>query len=324
LEAITWGMTVEAFPLGSIHPAQVRYIKLGAGNTWVDSSFEQNRLEFGSLDAPHELIMSGDGPALRAFYEAQGKDKGTVTRLVNMVRDFYDLDEKCLWVTFARGLVWWAFAEPEVIDLGGDGSAHAQRARSVIGCWRCTNIKGHPLEISKLSSLLTSTAATRGTICKLKGADYLLRRINCIEAPDVGAARAASEALVAAVGRMLPALHWSDVEVLTDLLFARQGWQRISEVGGSQKDVDLIVEQPATGERAFVQVKSGADQQTLDRYTEIFEGDGGFDRFFFICTNPVSPLTLPKNKRLHLWAGEPLARRVVGAGLADWVMERST
>ena len=40
----------------------------------------------------------------------------------------------------------------------------------------------------------------------------------------------------------------------------------MSRVGENLTDVDLILEQPTTGERAFVQVKSKASQSTLDDY----------------------------------------------------------
>ena len=45
---------------------------------------------------------------------------------------------------------------------------------------------------------------------------------------------------------------------MVDLIFARNGWQRVTDVGGSQKDIDLILMQPTTGEKAFVQVESRA------------------------------------------------------------------
>lgn len=60
---------------------------------------------------------------------------------------------------------------------------------------------------------------------------------------------------------MIASLHWADFETLVDLMFARMGWQRVSRVGGSQKDTDLVLIQPATGEAAFVQVKSKAGKR---------------------------------------------------------------
>ena len=115
-----------------------------------------------------------------------------------------------------------------------------------------------------MSTLLTQVAAYRQTICRIKPAAYLLRRINAVEEPVVARAREARSAMVAVAAEMIAALHWADFETLVDLIFARSGWQRISRVGGTQKDVDLILEQPATGEKACVQVKSKAGQAVLD------------------------------------------------------------
>jgi hypothetical protein len=42
------------------------------------------------------------------------------------------------------------------------------------------------------------------------------------------------------------------------------GWGRISMLGGSMPNVDLVVAQAPTGERAFVQVTSRASQAVLD------------------------------------------------------------
>lgn len=61
-------------------------------------------------------------------------------------------------------------------------------------------------------------------------------------------------------------LHWADFETLADLIFARSGWQRSTPVGERLADIDILMEQPTTGETAFVQVKSRADQGVLDDY----------------------------------------------------------
>jgi hypothetical protein len=61
---------------------------------------------------------------------------------------------------------------------------------------------------------------------------------------------------------------------LVDLLFCRSRWVRTSPLGGTQKDVDLILEQPTTGELAMVQVKSNADQRVVADYVARFKDAG--------------------------------------------------
>ena len=46
------------------------------------------------------------------------------------------------------------------------------------------------------------------------------------------------------------------------------------------KDIDLLLEQPLTGERASVQVKSAADQGVLDACVAAFEANASANRFF--------------------------------------------
>ncbi|MBA3835963.1 MAG: hypothetical protein H0X53_09025 [Sphingomonas sp.] len=94
--------------------------------------------------------------------------------------------------------------------------------------------------------------------------------------------------------------NWADFELLVDLLFARGGWRRLSGLGGSMRDIDLLIEQPLTGERASVQVKSAADQRTFDANIASFEASGAASRFFFVCHSPRGTLTLAASKRLTI------------------------
>ena len=101
------------------------------------------------------------------------------------------------------------------------------------------------------------------------------------------------------------------------------GWQRISRVGGTQADTDLVVEQPTTGETAFVQVKSKATQAVLDDYIGRFHRRKTYDRLFFICHSPAGTLSVNDTAGVHIWAGDRLADAAVKAGLFDWLTERS-
>ncbi len=122
---------------------------------------------------------------------------------------------------------------------------------------------------------------------------------------------------------MITGLHWADFETLVDLIFARAGWQRISRVGGSQADTDLVLEQPTTSETAFVQVKSKASQAVLDDYIGRFRRRGTYDRMFFVCHSPARTLSVNDMAGVHIWAGDRLADAAVKAGLFDWLTERS-
>ncbi len=174
-----------------------------------------------------------------------------------------------------------------------------------------------------MSTRLTQVAAYRQTVCGVKASDYLLRRINGIEEPVVARAREAKSAMIAVATEMIAGLHWADFETLVDLIFARAGWQRISRVGGTQADTDLVLEQPTTGEIAFVQVKSKAAQSVLDDYVGRFRRSNKYDRMFFICHSPTGTLSINDMAGVHIWVGDRLADASVKAGLFDWLTKRS-
>ena len=308
--------------MNPIEPAEIRYIKLGSGGRWANSAFSCGVLPFGYASVSHELCVRGDWERVTQFLVDEGRSLGKARDAVREIREFYTLGADCLWITFADGHLWWAFAAPEVAWRGADDE-HGVRTRAVVDGWRKTNINGEPLRMDDLSTRLTQVAAYRQTICRVKAAVYLLRRINAIEEPVVARAHEARAAMIAVASEMITGLHWADFETLVDLIFTRSGWQRISRVGGSQADTDLVLEQPSTGETAFVQVKSKAGQSVLDDYIERFRRAGTHNRMFFVCHSPAGALTVDDSTAIHLWVGEHLADVTVKSGLFDWLIERS-
>lgn len=308
-----------------INPGEVRYIKLGPGGAWESASLDGDRLDWGIPENPHDLARVADWEAARQFYIDRGIAPATASGFARELRDFHTLGANDLWITFARGHLWWAIAEPGVYLSGGDARHEGEAYRTVIGRWRNTDVRGRPLTMDSLSSRLTQLAGYRGTICNVREREYLLRRINAEEEPLVCYAIAARAALIEATTELVRQLHWADFELLVDLLFARAGWRRLSGRGGSMKDIDLLIEQSLTGERASVQVKSSADQRTLDANIAAFEANGSARRFFFVCHTPRGSLTLPPGStdRIHLWTLDKLAATAVEHGLTDWLIEKA-
>ena len=79
--------------------------------------------------------------------------------------------------------------------------------------------------------------------------------------------------------RMIAQLDRRDFEILIDLILARSGWRRGSAVGDGEVDVDLLLDNPSTGETAWVQIKSTAAQATLDDYIGRFTRDSSCQHF---------------------------------------------
>ena len=256
-----------------ITPSQIRYIKLGPGGAWEAASLDGNRIDWGNENDPHDAAVQGDWDLARQIYVNAGLIPATATGFVRELREFYTLGPDTLWITFARGHLWWAFSEPIVKYVGGRGEAEGSRHRPVIGSWRNADIHGQPLPIANLSSKLTQRASYRRTICGVAASDYLLRKINGEAEPIVAAAREAQTRLVNAAEALIKQLHWADFELLVDLIFSSSGWRRVSALGGTMKDIDLLVEEPLIKERASVQVKSSADQNVFDASVAAFDAD---------------------------------------------------
>jgi hypothetical protein len=92
-------------------------------------------------------------------------------------------------------------------------------------------------------------------------------------------------------------------------------------IGETMADGDILLSHPTTGERAFVQVKSAANQAVLDDYIGRFR-QYDCQRFFFVCHSPKGGLTWAKGN-IHIWTGADLAAMAAKAGLHDWLIERA-
>ena len=304
-----------------IENLNVRYIKLGTRGSWTKRAFADGEIPLSFKELRHETALAGNEKEMAAEIRPFTGSEGRATTAARQVRDFYTLGKDTIWITFQDGKMWWARSDAAV-DWIGDSESYAPRIRKTLGSWSSNDVNGVPLHIARLSSRLTKVAGTQNTICKVEDERYAIRKIFAIEEPVVKTAQAARETALSAILDLLDNLHWADFETLVDLLLARNGWNRVSELGGTVKDVDLEVEQTATKERGFVQVKSRADQREFDRYVEIFDANDLWSRMFFACHSPVGVI---RNDRpeIAVWSRTELADLVFRQGLFDWLVARS-
>jgi hypothetical protein len=305
-------------------PTAVRYIKLGRGGDWASDGLKSGTIPFGYREVEHALCAAGDWETARKRLLDLGRAPSGASSGVREIRDFYELGSETLWVTIADGHLWWAFAEPEVISFDNSDDDRPSRHRKVIGRWRNDSLTGQPLTTRSLSSALTRTANYRMTICEVKREDYLLRRIRGEVDPLHAEALALKAQFRQVALKMIRQLHWEEFENLIDLIFSRNGWQRTSILGRDLPDVDLVLEQPSTGETAWVQVKSTAGRAEIDDYLTRFRADGSYDRFYFVCHSPIGAITIPEEDRIHLWLGEYLADVALRSGMFDWLVDRTS
>ena len=305
----------------NLNAADMRYIKLGEGGRWSERAFKENELPFGYAAVPHD-VASQSREEITAYLAKIPQFARSASNHARQIFDFYNMDETCLWITFEADHLWWTRATKNVVWLGDQQGKYGARLRHCIGAWSNRDLQGNELVASKLSTRLTTVAAFRMTLCDVKAKDYLLRRIAGVEEPLVAKANELRAQLLPLITEAITSLHWADFETLVDLVFARSGWNRSSALGGTVKDIDLELENPVTAERAFVQVKSTADQSVLDDYIERFDQAGTCQRMFFVCHSPRGELTARDRNDVLVWKPDSFATAVMRSGLQDWVFEK--
>jgi hypothetical protein len=164
---------------------------------------------------------------------------------------------------------------------------------------------------------LTSRAST------LRAAD-LLRRIRGVQSEHRRRAVRALDEMVSAIGDLLDQLRQDDFEPLIELIFSSSGWRRISGVGGSQKTLDMAMVLATTGEHCFVQVKSQTNLTTLTGLIEALENWQGYSRMFFAYHTPAELFYSDATDRVTVWHRYEIAKQAIRAGLADWILNRTT
>lgn len=299
------------------------FIKLGEGGRWEAECLQTGTLRFGYREVPHPICQYGEWPEVERAVRGFSKDQGAATRHVNQIRQFYETDENVLWITFHSDRLWWCFSRRGVSALPGN-----DKERQTVDGWRDTDINGRLLLKGTLSGRLLAVQGFQGTICTVSEIDYLLHKINGTVEPHVAAAQAAYENLQAALIPIIGKLHPKDLETLTDLVFRQSGWQRVGVSGGTERDIDLDLISPVTGERIAVQVKSRATAAVWREYKDKYADMRGFSRFYFVTHSPNEELrreaATSDDQDFILWDAERLAAQAIRGGLTGWLLDKAS
>ncbi len=307
-----------------ISATDAKYIKLGSNGRWEKLCLEDGTLRLGYDEAPHDAAMAGDRDAVMKVFTGLGHKQRVARTHTNQVLDFYQAGPETIWITFFAGHLWWAIADGPVEFLGGTAdemAARGSRRRRTLDGWHNTSIGGIPLRMPELNGALTKIAGYRMTICAVEPFDYLIRKINDEDLPEIAAAKAVRTAVLDAIKSLMRLLQWRDFELLVELIFAQSGWRQIGASGGTQKTVDIELLLPSTRERAFVQVKSKTDQVQLDDYAARFEAHDDA-KMFYVYHSVKTPLTA-SNKNIVLIGPDRLAEMVLEAGLFDYLLKKA-
>jgi hypothetical protein len=305
----------------NIAAGQVLYIKLGEGGIWEAQCIRDGTLRIGYRELPHELCTGARWTEAITTARAWSKDQGAATRHVNQVRLFYEAAPNTLWVTFHSDRLWWCFADSGITQLE-DGT----KVRRVKDHWHDADLLGRRLFKTHLSGKLLAVQGFQGTICSVGAESYVLNKINATLPPPVAAAQTALDSLQDSLIPLIQSLHPKDFEVFVDLIFRQAGWQRSGDVGGIERDIDLDLLSPVTGERIAVQLKSRATLDGYEDYRRRFSDMRGYARFYFVTHSPSRDLeqaAIPQGDSAFIyWGPQQLAQLGARNGLTGWLMDK--
>jgi hypothetical protein len=299
------------------------YIKLGEAGAWEADCVAEGTLRIGYRELPHEACEAGAWAENEKRASVFSKDQGAATRHVNQVRLFYEAPPSVLWITFHADRLWWCFAEKGVA-VRPDGT----KERRAIGKWQDADVLGRPLLKAQLSGRLLAVQGFQGTICSVAEREYLLHKINGTVPSHVSAAQDALTQLVESLIPIIQKLHPKDLEIFVDLIFRQAGWNRTGVTGGIEKDIDLDLLSPVTGERIAVQVKSRASEADYRDYRGRYADMQGFTRFYFVTHSPRPGLeaeaAATDDPSFVFWGPQKLADYAARNGLVGWLLDKAS
>lgn len=305
-----------------IQANKVLFIKLGQGGKFERECIESNQtLRLGYREVDHKLCITGQWDKVHDYFITEENSKTFVaTSHSNQIKQFYEEDEKTLWITFYANKLWWCFSKPEITLL-----ADKTKTRPVIGKWSDKDINGNTLLAGNISGKLLKTQGFRGTICRVPEEKYALAKINCEQMKEVVEVEQAMFNLKNKLTFLIQNLQWKDFETLVDLIFRQAGWQRVGDTGKTQKTLDLELFAPVTGERAIVQIKAQSDLQQFLSYQEQFATMNDYDKFFYVVHTAKNNLSTYENEtETKLYLVDKVAELTVSAGLVEWVIKKTS
>lgn len=296
---------------------EVKYIKLGPGGEWEAECIQTGQIKFGYHETPNQLCIDGEWDKIHEIWEEiRGGRTATATNDVTQIKTFYTAQEDTVFITFHAGYLYWCRPTGDVTVL-----EDSSRTRETLDGWHNHSIKGAIFTTGSISGELHAIHGFRGTICNVKIAEYVIRKINGEDSPEIMEFDNAEFGYLNSIHKLCKLLTWQDFELLVDLIFSQSGWRRVGSLGKTQKTVDLELELTTTRESALVQVKSTADNATFNEYMNRFRAGNGYDRMFFVWHS--GPLNEEQSiDGVTLIGPNRLAELILDSGLTRWLRNK--
>ena len=311
--------------MADILPNSVRYVKNGRGGRWWNAAKADGQIHLGWSTIPGPLLCTADLTAIEPLIRSEFGARKGATQDFKALRTLLDHPSQHVWVTFQEGCMWWCTVT-DMIETNPNGETN-DRGHFWLTCasrWNNFSIGGtRRLATAELPGTIAMLAGYQATVCEPSASADILRIIRNEDDVDAHAAAVARAAYENAVARMVTRLGPKDFELLVDLILSRSGWSRLAKLGGDTEGIDIEVENAATSEIAFVQVKSAANQAVLDDYVSRFNNRRErYNRMIFAVHSPTGNLSPRTDQPVSVWAGKQIAQLVVKLGLGDWVARR--
>lgn len=292
------------------------YIKLGRRGKWEQASISESKLRLGWGHQDVQDINRGDWQKIREQLRQASRHRGVATRDLNALRIIGESTSEDLWITFSQGIMWWCKLGPG--EIFQDGKS---KYRQVNGRWSNQDVLGNILEINSIPGALSKIQAFRGTVCRVRESETLKRLVNALPSDEYNEIAECAIALVKSVEKGIRKLHWKDFETFVDLIFRGSGWRRLSMVGGTMKFTDLELEDPITGDKYQVQIKSQATREEFNNYAVRFNRQSHRKLYFVVHTPDKKLATLQEQPQgVELILPSRLSEMVVNLGLVGWLM----
>jgi len=296
------------------------YLKLGRGGEWAKDAIDHDCARVGWKSTPLDQIVNGKWGAIKKALAKEAKTKGAGTTDANALQLFCKSTPDDIWITFHESKLWWArLKDPVKKDS-------ISKYRILVDGWHDHSEKRKALLANQIPGSIAQLQGFRGTICRVRDQEALLRLLNGDRSPEYVALARSKQGLEVALGQAITRLHWKDFEILVDLVFRQSGWRRVSVVGEQMRSVDLELKEPITGDQYQVQVKSRATKATVEACKKEFGITGDFRRLYFVVHSPDAALSRAgnelRNENFEVILPERLAEMVVDGGLTRWLLDK--
>lgn len=306
---------------------KIHFIKLGEKGVLEKTLLEEGEIaiSFRQVD-----IMSDSYDTIQQKYQAEGsKTKSVATTFANQIEKFRTVDEEVLWVTFSQQKLWWGisghsglFKSPK---LPADYSHYTNR--KLEHGWYDCDINGKVLTYENIAGVLLAVKGYQGTICDISKthnfdtADYLIRKLKGEKIEALKTADDLKEKFESALIAVIKLLQPKDFEYFVDLVFMRSGWVKQTAGGGVEKDIDLDLVQPLTGERVFVQIKSSTNKNEFDDYLAIYREHKNYNKFIFVYHSSEKEIFCEEDDVI-IMDNKALAKLSIELGLSNFLLKK--